>query len=501
LALVIGGDGEIRFRRVRCALQQKVTNADIFLQIGKQCCRRIRIGLGYSLCRRLEALSRRRVIEPISEKIAARAWSALLVACVVCLAAAGANARAEGLQVLHWWKSSSERRAIDLIAARLVDEHIDWRDSMIPGGSGVGAGIVLRSRVLAKDAPEVAQVNGIVIAEWARLGLLLDLDEVALAGKWDKLLLPSVAALIAPGSHVVAAPLGIHRINTLFYNRKLFAQHRLMVPATWDEFERAASVLQQAGVVALAQSSEPWQVATLFETLVLSEGGADLYRALFVARDPGAYASAGLGAALMRLRGLKKWMSKPVLERPWTDMAHQLADGSAAMMVMGDWVKGELNAQGLVTDVQFGCVAVPGTGALHLYNVDTLAMLAPRQSGQSHRQAQEKLAAIVMSPAIQSDYNQVKGSVPVLRHAPLAKMDGCARASWTLFAAGGAVPSLVHRMALDELVRDAIVAEVHRFFLDDAIPVADSVRRLGAIGRTASLPATTPALTIPSRTR
>ncbi len=433
---------------------------------------------------------------PKSKKIAVQVLSALLVAVMAGLIAPGPGAHAEGLQVLHWWKSTSERRAIDLIAARLVDEHIDWRDSMIPGGSGVGAGIVLRSRVLAKDAPEVAQVNGIVIAEWARLGLLLELDGVAAAGKWDKLLLPGVAALIAPGAHVVAAPLGIHRINTLFFNRKLFAQHRLVAPATWDEFERVAGVLQQAGVVVLAQSSEPWQVATLFETLVLAEGGADFYRALFIARDPNAYSSVELGAALMRLRGLKKWMSKPVLERPWTDMARQLADGDAAMMVMGDWVKGELNAWGLATDVQFGCVAVPGTGALHLYNVDTLAMLAPRQGSPSHRPAQEKLAAIALSASVQSDYNQIKGSVPVLRNPLLSKMDGCARASWTLFAAGGAVPSLVHRMALDEIVRDAIVAEVHRFFLDDTIMVADSARRLGAIGRS-----TAPASTRPSKTR
>jgi glucose/mannose transport system substrate-binding protein len=182
-------------------------------------------------------------------------------------------------------------------------------------------------------------------------------------------------------------------------------------------------------------------------------------------------------------------MSKPVLERPWTDMARQLADGDAAMMVMGDWVKGELNAWGLATDVQFGCIAAPGTGALHLYNIDTLAMLAPRQAAPSHRQAQEKLAAIALSASIQSDYNQIKGSVPVLRNPSVAKMDSCARASWTLFAAGGAVPSLVHRMAADELVRDAIVAEVHRFFLDDGIAVADSMRRLGAIGRSATAPA------------
>lgn len=407
-----------------------------------------------------------------------RRWLAL-----ACLAACGAG-QAEGLQVLHWWKSASERKAVDLIAAKLNEENIGWRDSMIPNGSGVGAGIVLRSRMLAKDAPEVAQVNGIVIRDWARLELLLDLDVVAAAGKWDKLLLPTVAAAIQSDGHIYAAPLGVHRINTLFYNRKLFTQHKLAPPSTWAEFEHAAAVLQQAGVVPLAQSSEPWQVATLFETLVLSEG-ADFYRALFQRRDAGAYQDARLTAALGRLRHLKRWMNQPVPERTWDDTTRQLADGEAGMLVMGDWAKGELNARGLATDEGFGCAYVPGTAAYHLYNIDTLSMLATRES---HRPAQERLAAIIMTPAIQGEYNQVKGSIPVLRNPQLAKMDSCARASFKLFSSGpqAQIPSLVHRMATDELVRDAMVAEVHRFFLDDNVKVADTQRRLGTIARTFS---------------
>lgn len=419
--------------------------------------------------------------QEMREKAGPALRKAMTLACAAaCLLAAGA--RAESLQVLHWWKSASERKAVDLIASRLQDENIGWLDSMIPNGSGVGAGIVLRSRMLAKDAPEVAQVNGIVIRDWARLNLLLDLDAVAAAGKWDKLLLPAVAAVIQPDGQVYAAPLGIHRINTLFYNRKLFARHNLAAPNTWAEFEHAANKLQRAGIVPLAQSSEPWQVTTLFETLVLSEGG-DFYRALFQRRDGTAYSDPRLAAALQRLRSMKKWMGAPILERTWDDTIRGLADGSAAMMVMGDWAKGELMSRGLNSTDGFGCGTVPGTARYHLYNIDTLSMLATRQS---HRPAQEKLAALILSPAVQNEYNQIKGSVPVLRHPALARMDACARASWTLFASGSEaqVPSLVHRMATDEIVRDAMVAEVHRYFLDDNVTVAETQRRLGTIART-----------------
>ncbi|WP_370661614.1 ABC transporter substrate-binding protein [Massilia aquatica] len=391
-------------------------------------------------------------------------------------------APADSLQVLHWWQSASERRAVDLLAERLGQQGVAWRDTMVPGGSGIGAGIVLRSRVLAKDAPEVAQLNGIVVRDWARLGLLTDLDQVAARGNWDRQLLPGVAALIRPGQHVVAAPLGIHRINILFHNRALFARHGLAAPSTWPEFERAAEVLQRAGVTPLAQSSEPWQVATLFETLVLAEGGAVYFRQLFQQREPAAFTDPRLGRALARLRALKRWMGSPVRELTWAEEARKLAEGSAAMLVMGDWAKGELNALGLNSERDFGCGAVPGTAAFHLYTVDTLSMLAahPAQRG-----AQETLAAMVMQAAVQRDYSRVKGSVPVLRAPDLGAMDGCARASWTLFASSAAVhaPSMAHRMATDETARDAMVAELHRFFLNERVAVADTQRRLGVIGR------------------
>ena len=168
------------------------------------------------------------------------------------------------LQVLHWWTSASERRAADLLAARLAAEGILWRDAAIPGGAGMGAGKVLRSRVLAGDAPEATQMIGTSIAEWAGIGLLLELDDVANVGQWGQVLFPTVRQLVQHRGHVVAVPLGIHRVNVLFGNRRIFDKLRLTPPRNWDEWVAAAQALQAAGIAPLALSSEPWQVATLF---------------------------------------------------------------------------------------------------------------------------------------------------------------------------------------------------------------------------------------------
>ena len=89
------------------------------------------------------------------------------MAAALLLSDAGLNAYSaplqtdSSLQVLHWWTSDSERKAATLLANRLGDEGIAWRDAGIPGGAGIGAGKVLKSRVLAGNAPEVTQIIGI----------------------------------------------------------------------------------------------------------------------------------------------------------------------------------------------------------------------------------------------------------------------------------------------------------------------------------------------------
>jgi glucose/mannose transport system substrate-binding protein len=386
------------------------------------------------------------------------------------------------LQVLHWWTSASERQAADLLALRLGEEGIDWKDGAIPGGAGLGAGKVLKSLVLAGDAPDTTQIIGVAIGEWAELGLLLEFDGVATGAAWSGALFPTIDALVQHRKHVVAAPLGIHRINTLFYNRKLFARLKLAPPSNWAEFEQVARKLRAAGVAPLVQSSEPWQVTALFENLVLAESGPEYYRELFVRQSAQAVADKRLLQALARLRIMKGWMLAPLDELPWTDVVRRFSRREAAMFVMGDWAKAELNAWGFGTDDEFSCTPMPGTGNFHLYSVDTLAMIA---NDYARSPAQEKLARLIVTPAVQQQYNAVKGSVPVRRDADPARMDSCARASWNAFAKGAPAqaPSLVHRMAADEESRDAIIAEVHRYFADDRVTAAEVQRRLAAILR------------------
>lgn len=135
------------------------------------------------------------------------------------------------------------------------------------------------------------------------------------------------------------------------------------------------------------------------------------------------------------------------------------------MLISGDWARGELGALGLEGGRDFDCQAVPGTALAHLYSIDTLAMLVGNLSAKAE---QEKMAELLGSATLQLGYNRIKGSVPVRRDVPVDELDICAQQSFKLFANPNTprVPSLVHRMAFEEVGKNAVIETVHRFALD-----------------------------------
>ena len=411
------------------------------------------------------------------------AWLAGMVAILGSLGPGVAHA--QSLDVLHWWTSASERRAADQLSALLAPTGVQWVDAAIPGGGGMAAVKVLKSRVLMGDPPDVAQLIGSTLTEWADVGLVLPLNAVAARQKWPQVLFPTVLGLVSYKGEVIAAPLGIHRINTLLYNRRLFARLDLKPPRSWAEFEVVARKFSAAGIKPLAWSDEAWQVATVFESLLLAEAGPALYRQMIVQRQSAAWVDPRVERALLRLRWLRSLSQAPV-EQAWTASAHELLDDNAAMLIMGDWASGELMAWGANPNSDFACVEVPGTAHMHLYSVDTLAMLV---NARHHEALQEKMAETISAMPAQLAYNRIKGSVPVRRDlsaSGLASLGGCARDSWETFASPTAarVPSLAHRMAADEATKDAVAQALWRYLTDPRMDAREAQKRLASVIRT-----------------
>ncbi len=371
------------------------------------------------------------------------------------------------LEVLHWWTSAGEVEAADVLKQGLAERGLNWQDYPVPGGGGDSAMAVLKARVINGSPPGAAQIIGPNIQYWSGLGFLQPLSNPALAA--DGLFYPVVDDLIRVDGQVVAVPLSIHRINWMWLNPKVFEQLDLPLPTTWSQLMRAAPRLRAAGIVPLAHGNQPWQNATLFEVLLLSEAGPEFYRRYFVEQDPAVLEDIRVVATFERLRELKSLMDPGMINRSWQDASRMVADGDAAAQIMGDWVKGAFTAWGLKAGEDYLCLAVPGTNEQHLYSIDTFVQFKDNPNPISAQPFIETLLA----PSVQREFSLAKGTIPVRRDLTMAGFDDCSRASHHVFNQAAdehrLAPSMAHSMATSPETEDAVFEIVHRFFIDDSV--------------------------------
>ena len=397
-------------------------------------------------------------------------------------------AQAGEVEVLHWWTSGGEAKAASALKATMQSKGHTWKDFAVAGGAGDAAMTVLKSRVVSGNAPAAAQIKGPSIQEWAREGVLTNMDDVAKADNWDTLLPKAIADGLKYQGHYVAAPVNVHRVNWLWASPEAFRKAGAKVPTTWDEFFAAAEALKKAGIVPVAHGGQNWQDFTTFETVTLGVGGADFYKKALVQLDPAALKSPTMEKVLDTFKRIKGYTDKNAPGRDWNLATAMIIKGEAGMQFMGDWAKGEFLAANKVPGKDFTCVAAPGTATAYTYNVDSFALF--KLKDPANQKAQQDLAQAIMSPEFQEVFNLNKGSIPVRLNMNLAKFDDCAKTSANDFVstskAGSLVPSIAHGMAVPSAVEGAIKDVVSQYWNDDKATAAATMDKLVAAAKTKS---------------
>ena len=377
----------------------------------------------------------------------------LVTTAAIGLAASGV-ARADGtVEVLHWWTSGGEAKAVGELKKAFEDQGGKWIDSPIAGGGGDAAMTALRARVVAGNPPTAVQLKGPGIQEWAAEGALNDVDGVAKSENWDGVLPPVLAGIMKYEGNYVAAPVNIHRVDWFWANPEVLAKAGITeMPKNWDEFNEAADKLMAMGITPLAHGGQPWQDATVAK-------------------------------AFDQLRKIRGYVDANFSGRDWNLATAMVMKGEAAFQIMGDWAKGEFLAAGKVPGKDFLCAPTPGNG--FVLNSDSFTFF--KVSGEDNLKGQQVLASLIMSPGFQETFNLAKGSIPARTDVALDKFDSCAiRSHEDLVAAvasNSLVPSMAHEMAISRSVRGEFLDVVTNFFNSDmssadaAKTLADAVKR------------------------
>jgi glucose/mannose transport system substrate-binding protein len=374
---------------------------------------------------------------------------------------------AESIEVLHWWTSGGESKAVGVLKDDMQKQGYTWKDFAVAGGAGAAAMTALKTQVISGNAPSAAQIKGPLIQEWAEQGVLVPIDSVA--GDWKKNLPPQIDKIMHADGHYVAAPFSVHRVNWIWINKAALDKVGAKPPTTWPEFFALADKLKAAGIQPVAAGGQPWQDLTLWEDVVLSQG-ADFYKKAIVDLDQKTLTSQQMVGVFDTVRKIESYMDNGRTGRDWNLATAMVINGKAGMQFMGDWAKGEFANANKEPGTDYICAPVPGTAKGYTFNVDSFVFF--QQKGQKDATpGQLALAKTIMSPDFQEQFSLNKGSIPVRLGVNMDKFDACGKQSYadeqTAIKAGGYVPSLAHGMAQPDATAGAITDVVTKFMNSD----------------------------------
>lgn len=396
----------------------------------------------------------------------ARRFSFQLFAVLLAFLMLATLAKAGEVEVLHWWTSGGEAKSVGVLKGLLEKEGHVWKDMAVAGGAGANAMTVLKTRAVSGNPPTAAQVKGPQIQDWADEGLLTNLDPVAKQEKWDDLVPKVVTDIMKYEGHFVAVPVNVHRINWMWCNPAVFKKAGAQIPTTWAEFEAAAKKIKDAGLIPVAFGGQAWQEATVFESIVVGQGGADFYKKALVDVDPAALNSPTMIKALNTFKMIKTYTDKDAPGRDWNLATGMVIKGEAAMQFMGDWAKGEFLAAGKKPGVDFVAMPVPESGGTFLFNIDSFIMFDVKD--KEAKKAQSAMARLILGDTFQEVFNVNKGSIPVRSGISTAQFDEVALQSMDDFkdaaTKGTLHPSMAHEMAVSPAVRGALFDVITNYY-------------------------------------
>jgi multiple sugar transport system substrate-binding protein/raffinose/stachyose/melibiose transport system substrate-binding protein len=207
-------------------------------------------------------------------------------------------------------------------------------------------------------------------------------------------------------------PLGYHYAG-FFYNPKTFESAGVEIPTTWDELKASCDTFNAAGITPIGLGSiNKWPAQFWFDYLLLRTAGPE-YRAKLMAgeasyTDPEVVRVMEMWAEL----AAANCFTPDANAFDWTDAQSSVANGDAAMTLMGTWITGNWNTAGLVPGVDYDVFEFPvideGVTTAVVGPVDGLVSAAAAKNPEAAMQ----LIAALSTPEAQTAWAVGQGALP-----------------------------------------------------------------------------------------
>ena len=208
-------------------------------------------------------------------------------------------------------------------------------------------------------------------------------------------------------------PFGYHYAG-MFYNAKVMADAGVTeFPADWDGFLALCENLKAQGITPIALGSmNRWPAQFWFDYLLLRTAGPE-YRASLMAGDA-SYTDAEVGRAMQLWKDLVDagYFAANANADDWTGASDRVARGDAAMTLMGTWITGYWNGNGLMAGADYDFFEFPtidaGVPNAVVGPVDGWLIAA---NAENRANAEALVAFLASDPASQAKWAQIQGAL------------------------------------------------------------------------------------------
>ena len=399
-----------------------------------------------------------------------------LIAATTALCTA-TTAWAAELEVTHWWTSGGEAAAVAEFAKAFDATGHKWIDGAIAGSGGTARPIII-SRIIGGDPMHATQLNhGRQAEELIEAGLLLDITDVAEAEGWADIVNPtSLLDSCTVDGRIFCAPVNIHSWQWIWLSHQAYADAGQDVPTNWDEFVAAAPALEAAGKIPLAMGQQPWQSNGAFGVMAIAIAGLDAWSAVTIDKNADVAAGPEYAKVFEAAANARSFAANSNVQ-DWNQATNLVITSQAGGQIMGDWAQGEFQVAGQVAGKDYTCL--PGLGVNKIISTGGDAFYFPKQNDPEIEAAQKELAALLLSPEVQVNFNLKKGSLPVRGDIDLGTANDCMQQGLEILASGAILPDGNQTLSPDtqSQIEDLMV----EFWNDPSYAAADAQAKYAEI--------------------
>ena len=355
----------------------------------------------------------------------------------------------DSLEIFSWWTAGGEAEGLAAMIDVFEETYpgIEVINATVAGGAGTNAKAVLATRMQGGNPPDAFQVHAghELIDTWVVSGFMEPVTFILEDNGWMDKFPQDVLDIISWEGEVYSIPVNVHRSNVMWLNPKIFADAGLEPPVTMDDFFAVADALQAQGITPLALGdTNTWPATHLMESVLLAATGPDKYRDLW--NGLVSWSDADVQEGLNNFARMMQYVNSDHAALTNMDAAGYVAEGNAAMNVMGDWVAGYYYSQNYELGTDWDWVPTPGTNGSFIMLSDSfgLAKNAPNRDNVI------KWLSVCASIEGQDAFNPIKGSIPSRIDGDRSKYDAYLNAAMDDFASNAIVPSVAHGAAISE---------------------------------------------------